>query len=311
MKVNKGKVIFIVGSTAIGKSSLAMKLAKRLRGEIISADSMQVYKGMGIVSQAPSAKERALVKHYLVGCLAPEKEYSAAIFSKKAAAAIKSIIRRKKIPIVAGGSGLYIKALVDGLFPSPEADHAFRKRMADYAKRYGSPKLHAKLSAIDPEAALKIHHNDIRRIIRALEIYNSTGKTMTELKSGTKGLADSYDIRIFGLTAPREKIYSNIDSRVDIMFDSPLIDEIARLRRKKLSKTAAAALGIKEVDRYLAGGYGLAEAKEMLKLNTRHFAKRQIAWFKPDVRIKWFDVAKMNEKEIVSNIVSALRKGAK
>lgn len=307
MRAEKKRVIFIVGPTAIGKTSLGLKLAKRLRGEVISADSMQVYKGMDIISQSPSRKEKLLVKHHLVGCLDPGKEYSAAIFLKKASSAISSMIRRGKIPIIVGGSGLYIKALADGLFPSPEADHRFRKKMGEYVRRYGAPKLHAKLSTIDPQAAKGIHPNDSRRIIRALEIYDSTGKTMTELKRQTKGLGEYYDIKIFGLTAPRDRIYKRIDSRVDEMFASGIINEVERLRKKRLSKTAKAALGFKEVSGYLDGEYGLEKAMDMVKLNTRHFAKRQLAWFRPDNRIKWFDVTRINAKIIVSRISGSVR----
>ena len=238
-------VIFIVGPTAAGKTAVAARLARLISGEIISCDSMQVYKGMPILSQSPSARVRKAARHHLVSAVDPSKEYSVAAFRRSAAAAIKSILKKGKIPIVAGGTGLYAKALVDGLFPSPEADMAFRRKMAAFASRYGSPRLHARLSKIDPESASSIHPNDARRIVRALELRHSTGRTMTELKSNTKGLKGVYKIKIFGITMPRDKIYAAIDARVDRMFEEGVVKEVKRLRRKRLSKTSRAVLGFR------------------------------------------------------------------
>jgi len=296
------KVIFIVGPTAIGKTGLAVKLAKKTRGEIISCDSMQIYKGMDILSQAPSKDDRRSVRHHLVGLLDPDKEYSAAAFRREAGRIIDLIRRRKKVPIVAGGSGLYVKALVDGLFSSPKADLKFRKKMAALASRHGTGRLHARLAAVDPAAAERIHPNDARRIIRALEVYHSTGRTMTELKAGTKGLAGCYRIKLFGLTGPREEIYSAIETRVDRMFAGGILREVKRLKQKKLSKTAKAVLGFKEVSGYLDGKYDLDTARYLLKRNTRHFAKRQLAWFRADKRIKWFDMSRLSEAAAVKRI---------
>src|SRR3989338_1026965 len=302
------KVIFIVGPTAVGKTALAIKLARAIGGEIISCDSMQVYRGMKILSQAPSLSERRAVTHHLVGALSPGREYSAAIFRQKANRLIKSIIRRKKIPIVVGGSGLYVKALVDGLFPTPAADAAFRKRMQNFVSRHGSERLHEKLSGIDPCAAAKIHQNDARRIIRALEIYDSTGRTMTEMKDRTRGLAGEYDIKTFGITKSRDGIYSDINRRVERMFGSGALDEVKRLRRRMpLSKTAKAALGFKEIAGYLDGEYDLNTAKELLKRNTRRFAKRQFTWFKADKRIRWLDLDRMRETDILRKMTREVK----
>jgi len=262
---------------------------------------------MVVLSQAPSPSEKKKARHYLVGILDPRKEYSVASFRSKASRLIKSIIKRKKIPIVVGGSGLYVKALVDGLFPSPEADLKFRGRMQKFAARYGSPKLHSALAKIDPDAAANIHPNDARRIIRALEIYDSTGRTMTELKRETKGLKDNYDIKIFGLTRPRPQVYSSIDARVDKMFAGGVVNEVKALGKKRLSKTARAVLGFKEISEYLDGGYGLDEAMSLVKRNTRRFAKRQMTWFRSDGRIRWFDVSRMSEGAIVKKICGEVK----
>lgn len=284
---SKKTVIFIVGPTAIGKTALALKIARKIKGEIISCDSMQVYKCMDILSQAPDKSGTKKINYRLVRFLDPRKEFNVALFIKKATRLINDITGRKKIPIVVGGSGLYVKGLIDGLFPSPDADLKFRKKMYDYAARYGSARLHLKLEGIDPASAELIHPNDTRRIVRALEIWHSTGKTMTELKKSTKGISDRYEIRIFGLTASRDKIYSNIDKRVDKMFAEGVIDEVKRLSVRKLSRTAKAVLGFKEILGYMNGEYGLETAKELMKRNTRRFAKRQLTWFKADKRIRW------------------------
>lgn len=297
-----GPVVFIVGPTATGKTRLAIKLAKRLGGEIISCDSMQAYKGMSILSQAPSAGEMKKICHHLVGCIEPGKEYNVAVFIKKATSLIASIIKKKKVPIVAGGSGLYMKALVDGLFPSPKADMKFRRAMQAFAKRYGSKRLHAKLAKIDPESALAIHPNDVRRIIRALEVHHSTGRTMTELKAKTKGLKDRYAIKIFALTMPRGALYRAIDTRVDRMLANGLLREVEKLKKKKLSMTAKAALGFNEIAGYLDGEYALEKAIELMKMNTRRYSKRQFTWFNADKRILWLDVRRMSEAVIMKKI---------
>ncbi len=300
-------ILFIVGPTAIGKTHLATMLAKKLRGEIISCDSMQVYKGMDILSQAPSKDEKKAAKHHLVGILDPKKEYNAATFRKKAMPIIEAIIRRRKVPIIAGGSGLYIRALMDGLFPASAADIKFRERMQRFVSRHGSDKLHDRLSKIDPGSARLIHPNDVRRIIRALEIYESTGRTMTELKSKTKGLKDRYDIKVFGLIAPREKIYSRIDSRVDKMFSCGVVKEAGKLTKKSMSRTAETVLGFREIRLYLKGEYDLEYAKDLIKMKTRRFAKRQLTWFRPDSRIKWFDITRNPEAKIVKRIMREVR----
>lgn len=296
-------LIFIVGPTAIGKTALAVKLAKRIGGEIVSSDSMQVYKGMKILSQAPGSVEKRSAKHHLVGSLDPKKEYSVADFRIRASAIIEEVARRKKIPIVAGGSGLYMKGLIDGLFPSPKADKKFRKSMEKFVLKYGSGKLHEKLCKIDPGSARLIHPNDKRRIIRALEIYNATGKTMTELKGRTRGLSDIYDIKIYGLIRPREEIYASINSRVEKMFKLGLVREVRSLKRKRLSRTAKGVLGYKEIAGYIDGDYDLDTAKELLKRNTRRFAKRQLSWFRGDGRIRWIDLGKTSTAQAVRKII--------
>lgn len=304
-------IIFIVGATATGKTSVSVKLARRIKGEVISCDSMQVYKGLGVLSQAPRPSDTKNIRHHLVKSLSPQKEFSVAAFIKKAGRLIDDITSRKKIPIIAGGSGLYVKGLIDGLFPSPAADTKFRERMRAYSARHGNERLHEKLIQIDPAAASSIHPNDTRRVIRALEIWHSTGRTMTDLKGRTKGLAGKYDIKIFGLTAPREIIYSNINNRVDRMLSGGAINEVKRLSKKRLSKTARAILGFTELSSYLKGECDLETARELMKRNTRRFAKRQLTWFRADKRIRWFDVSRLSEREIVTRITDLCHKVTK
>ena len=279
-----------------------MRLAEKLDGEIISCDSMQVYKGMPILSQAPSGEALKKARHHLIGFVPPEREFNVSIFREEASRKIRDVLGRKKTPLVVGGSGLYVKALIDGLFPSPERDASFRARMQRYVARNGSPALHIRLTKIDPETASRIHPNDSRRVIRALEIYNSTKKTMSELKTMTRGLKDEFDIVIFGLTLPREELYKRINTRVDEMIGAGLFGEVRRLMKVSLSRTARQALGFNEISGYLKGELTLDEAVELLKKNTRNFAKRQIAWFRADKRIVWLDIMNKKGDEVADRI---------
>ncbi|NQU95915.1 MAG: tRNA (adenosine(37)-N6)-dimethylallyltransferase MiaA [Candidatus Omnitrophica bacterium] len=291
----KEKVIFIVGPTAVGKTSLAIKLAKKIKGEIISADSMQVYKGMDILSQKPTKRERSAAPHHLISFLKASDEYSAAIFAKMAEKKIEGIIKKGKIPIVVGGSGLYIKTLIDGIFPSKGKDEKIRQNLRQIADRNGSIFLHNKLKRVDPLAAQGIHPNDLKRVIRALEIYELEKKTKTSLKPKTTGLKDIYDVRIFGLNMNRGKLYERINKRVDLMFKKGIVNEVKKLLRKTLSVTSKQALGIKEIEGYFNKAYDETEAKDALKKNTRRFAKRQLTWFRADKRIVWLDIDKTRE----------------
>ena len=302
MRISANTLIFVVGPTAIGKTRLSIALARKLRGEIVSCDSMQLYKGAGILSQAPTAAERKKVRHHLVGVLDPRTDCTVALYRTKAMRAIRSILKKGKTPITVGGSGLYVKALIDGLFPAPPADDVFRGRMERLAARRGSAALHERLVKIDPVSAARIHPNDMRRIIRALELYHITGKTMTEHAALTQGLKDVYKICLVGLTRPRDQIYTAIDARVERMFASGAVAEARRLSRRKISKAAAALLGFKEIGGYLRGEYSLEEAKELLRMNTRRFAKRQLAWFRADKRIRWFSVSRSRDSELVKKI---------
>ncbi len=303
----KNRIIFIVGPTGVGKTSLALELAERLSGEIISSDSMQGYRWMDVMSQKPTACQRERVPHHLVDFLDIREEYSAAKFAAEATRLIDDIIKRKRIPIIVGGSGLYVKALVDGLFPSPEKNTVLRRKLEKQAKLYGTGQLHDRLRSIDAKAASDIHPNDLRRIVRALEIFLLTGMPVSEHKKRTKGLKDKYDITIYGLTRPRAVLYERIDKRVDSMVVDGMVVEVAFIKEKGPGMTAKASLGYKEFCGYLDKKYSLEEAKELLKKNTRRLAKKQMTWFRADDRVKWIDVGSLSQEDAVESISTELR----
>lgn len=289
MMKKKPKIIFILGPTGAGKSEFAGRLAKKIKGEIISCDSMQVYKGMRILSQYPSAKLMKAVPHHLIGCLSPSMEWSAADFVKAAKKIVGDMIRRGKIPVITGGTGLYARAFIEGLFPSPPKDEKLRRKIYKEAEKSGSAKIYSKLKKVDPAYAAKIHPNDLRRIVRALEVYKLTGRPMSDQHKETRGLRGEYDISVFILNMNRDELYERIDRRVDQMFAAGLLSEVKRLRRIRLSRTAKAALGYKEAGDYIDGRVGLQETKGIIKMNTRRYAKRQLTWFRKEKAAKWVD----------------------
>lgn len=310
MKSDKGKkpkIIFIVGPTAAGKTGFSIRLARELKGEIISADSMQAYRYMDIISQKPTAEERKIIPHHLIDILNPSEEYSAAKFAKMAVTVIHNITERGRMPIVVGGSGLYMKALLDGLFHSPERDLGFRKGLADEAKDKGNTYMHDELKKVDPQAASGIHPNDLRRIIRALEVYHLTGIPISELKKRAKGIRDDFEVHIYGIIRPRPVIYKMIEERVDRMFNAGLLREVEKMRNKRPSVTAGVSLGYREVLGYLEGRYSLEDAKNLLRKNTKHFAKKQLTWFKADNRITWIDIEKTSQKKALQLVKKSLR----
>ena len=288
--MQKQKLIFIVGPTAVGKTEAAVILAQRLNAEIISCDSMQIYKGMDIITSKPAAALRRKVKHHLIGIIGPDREYNVSKFKREALKKIKEILKKGKTPILVGGTGLYMSILIDGIFKTKAQNKNIRERFYNQAKLMGSDYLYEKLKNVDPQAAAKIHPHDAKRIIRALEVFEITGKPISELQKLKEGLSASYDIKIFCLNMEREKLKKRINERVEKMFSKGAVNEVKKLVRRKLSKTAVSAIGIKELKGYLDGAYDLNEASRLIKRNTRAYAKRQLTWFRKDKRIKWFDL---------------------
>jgi tRNA dimethylallyltransferase len=290
--MNKQRIVFLVGPTATGKSAVAGFLAKKINAEIVSCDSMQMYRGMDIVTAMPGSGLRKKVSHHLFRALDPRKEYDVSRYRRDALAAIARITKAGKTPLFVGGTGLYMSVLIEGLFPHAGKNLLLRKKLAALADRKGSAYLHGMLKKIDPAAARKIHPHDAKRIIRALEVYRVTGKRISDLQKERKGLGSEYDIRAFCLTMDREELYQRINRRIDCMFRQKVVNEVKKIISIKPRKTASCAIGVGEIKGYLEGNYDLAHARELMKLNTRRYAKRQLTWFRKDKRIQWISVKK-------------------
>lgn len=285
------RIIFIVGPTAVGKSAVAACLARKLDSEVVSCDSMQVYKGMRIISSYPDRKFLKAVRHRLISSVPANREYNVSRYRRQALREISRIRASGKVPVFSGGTGLYMSVLTDGIFKVKPISRKIRERLYRRAEIKGSSYLHKRLKKVDPEAAGRIHPNDTKRTIRALEVFEGAGKPISLLQKQRSGLRADYDVRIFCLNRERPELYRRIDSRVETMFRSGLLNEVKRLLRSGLSKTSCTALGIKEVKRHIDGEYDLEEAKRLLKLNTRRYAKRQLTWFRKDKGIIWINIS--------------------
>lgn len=287
MSQSTPKIIFIVGPTGVGKSQAALSLAKTAGGEIVSCDAMQVYREVNIACDKPSEEERQEIPHHLLDVVSVTEEFDVAQYRRLAVAAIEDIVGRGKLPVVVGGSGLYMSVLLDGIFKSQVKDENVRKQLQEKAATVGIEALHQQLEQLDPKAASKIHPNDKKRLVRALEVVLTMGKPISQMQKERSGLWDQYPVKILGLNRPREKLYNLIEARVDRMFEQGLIEEVQALLKLPLSRTASTLIGIPEVRGYLEGTYDLERAKYLLKLNSRHYAKRQLTWFRRDERIEW------------------------
>jgi len=285
----------------VGKSGAALHLAKKLNSEIISCDSMQLYKNMDIITSKPKRSEFKKVPHHLIGVISPEKEYNVTKYRVAALKESNKIIEKNKVPLFVGGTGLYMSVLIDGIFNENAHDQKVIDALYKKSEKSGSAYLHKKLKEVDPVAAGKIHPNDLRRIIRALEVFKVTGKPISQLQKQRKGLPDNYNVKIFCLNMDRNKLYKRIDERVERMFKDGLIKEAKKLLSSKLSKTASVAIGLKELRGYLEGSYDLQEAKDMMKRNTRQYAKRQLTWFRKDKRVKWVNIKDNETSAEVAN----------
>lgn len=300
------KLIFILGPTASGKSAVAAELASRINGEVISCDSMQVYRNMDIVNQAPEDEILSKVPHHLVKVISPEEEYSAARFVEDSQKCIDAVLSNGHIPVFAGGAGLYVKSLLDGLFEAPPKNREIRKKLGQIALEKGPEHLYSKLEKIDPVAARALHPNDERRIIRALEVFELTGTPISEKRAESRGIREDYDCISFGLRLSRQDLYDRINDRVEKMFKDGLVAEVMRLLERDLSLTAEKALGVKEISAFSKEGVSPDKAREELKKNTRRYAKRQMTWFRADKSIEWINAARPVE-EIVGEILTRIK----
>lgn len=283
-------IIFIVGPTAVGKSEVGFYLAKRLDGEIVSCDSMQVYREINIASNKPSPETRRAVPHHMIDIVSITESFDVARFNVLARRAIEGIEQRRRVPIVVGGSGLYMQVLLDGIFEGGQRDEAFRRRMWALAKEKGPEVLHGMLTGVDPEAARKIHPRDIKKTIRALEVCQRQGRPISEAQKDRRGLWEEKKVRVFALNQDREHLYAKINQRVERMAGEGLLEEIQRLKDWPWSQTARGLIGVKEVLDFFNGKGTWTETLALIQRNTRRLAKRQLTWFRRDPRIEWVDV---------------------
>ena len=295
----KDKLLVILGPTATGKSKLGITLAQKLRGEIISADAFLVYKGMDIGTAKPSKEELAQTKHHLIDILTPNETYSAAIFQKLAKQLIRDLNQANILPILVGGTGLYIQSLLEGYeFPPVREDAHLRGELAGFAEEFGNNALHARLRELSPDSAARIHPNNRRRVIRALEVSaNMPGV------SGRKQTEQIYDAKVFGLSMPRATLYERINQRVDTMFANGLIDEVKKLIAREATRQSIALRGIgyKEVIDCIDGKHTIETCKQLVARNTRRFAKRQFTWYNKMPYINWLSVENTVNRELLAN----------
>lgn len=300
-------VCILAGPTAVGKTDISLALARNLCGEIISADSAQVYKYMDIGTAKLKESEMQGIKHYMIDEVTPDKDFSVAQFREKAEAYILDINKRGKLPIITGGTGLYINSILNNLdFTDSISDESFRKEMQEIANCKGSGYLHSMLEAVDPASCKKLHPNDLRRIIRALEVHKHTGRPISYYQEESRKKPPKYIFAYITLTMNRKKLYDRIDQRVDNMLSMGLVEEVEGLLNMGYDRrlTSMQALGYKEIAGYLQGEISKDEAVRILKRDTRHYAKRQLTWFRRDKRIKWVDVDSFYKKDVVlENII--------
>ena len=305
-KMEKPKIVALLGPTATGKSTLALELARRFQGEIISADSVQVYRWMDIGTAKPSAQDRKMVPHHLVDILDPDEVYSAALFRQQADNIICELHKRKTPIFVVGGTGLYLKALTRGLFRGPTANAGLRLALQRNAERDGSEVLHQELQKLDPESASRIHPHDQFRIIRALEVY-SLGRKPISLFQREHGFREAYyEVLKIGLCCDREDLYGRIEIRVDKMMEMGWANEVRSLLKQGYGPglKSMQSLGYRHILAYLSGQLTLDEAVRLIKRDTRRYAKRQITWFKADPEVLWFP-ADQGSFRAIGSIVEA------
>lgn len=309
----KKPLIVLTGPTAVGKTSLSIGLARAVEGEIISADSMQVYKHMDIGSAKIKKEEMKGIPHYLIDVLEPEEEFHVACFQKMAKEAMKEIYSKGKIPILTGGTGFYIQAVVKDIdFSQDTEKSSVRKRLELLVKEKGGQYLHELLTQRDPESAEKIHPNNIKRVIRALEYYELTGEKISLHNEREGEKVSPYNTAYFVLNDHRERLYERIDRRVDQMLDEGLVEEVRRLEQMGYTRDMVSmqGLGYKEILAYLEGEYSLEEAVYVLKRDTRHFAKRQLTWFRREKDVIWVNKPDFDydDKKILEYILENCKK---
>ena len=301
-------LVVVVGPTGVGKTALAVDLARSLQGEIVSADSRQIYRHMDVGTAKPTSEEQALVPHHLIDVVDPDQTLTLAQYQDLAYRAIDGIVARGRLPFLVGGTGLYVRAVAEGwAVPRVAPDPVLRQVLQERAEREGAASLYAELQAVDPEAAARIHPHNVRRIVRALEVYHSSGETMSAQRGRQ---APPFDELWIGLTMPRARLYALVDARIERMIDAGWVDEVRDLLASgyRLDLPALSALGYREIVAYVRGETSLEEAVALIKRHTRRFIRHQYAWFGlQDPRLHWFDVSEPFEDAVRELVVSFLR----
>lgn len=309
--MNNRPLIILTGPTAVGKTALSIGLAKAVDGEIISADSMQVYRKMNIGTAKIQQSEMQGVRHHLIDILDPGEDFNVVLFKKYALEAMKDIYSREKIPVVVGGTGFYIQALLYEInFEDNDNDMSYREELQTLAAEHGNSYIHDMLAGVDPESAEKIHENNVKRVIRALEFYKKTGMKISKHNEAESQKESPYNFEYFVLNDDRQKLYDRIDRRIDIMLADGLLDEVRSLVDEGYSRDLVSmqGLGYKEMIDYIQERYTLDEAVYTLKRDTRHFAKRQVTWFKREKQVTWVNKNEFDsEADILSFMIERLR----
>nr|WP_170294511.1 tRNA (adenosine(37)-N6)-dimethylallyltransferase MiaA [Heliomicrobium gestii] len=303
-------LVLIVGPTAVGKSDAGIALAQRFNGEIISGDSMQVYRGMDIGTAKLKPEERGGIIHHMIDILDPDQPFSVADFQRRVTALIADIVGRGRLPILVGGTGLYVRSIIDHYAFTDEAtDLELRQRLEEEAASFGLEVLHNRLTEVDPAAARRIHVNDRKRIIRALEVYHLTGRRQSDFHYADAIQQPKYRLAPIALTMERQELYRRIDLRAQIMIESGLVEEVKGLLKRGFPPTLPSmqAIGYKEIVGYLQGEYDLTQALYLLQRNTRHFAKRQYTWFRRDSRLIWFAADAIEREKLLEGMCNAVR----
>lgn len=306
----KRKILVLAGPTGVGKTELSIELAKRLNGEIISADSMQIYKYMDIGSAKVTKEEMDGIKHHLIDVVEPSERFSASDFKKYGEKALQEIMAKDKFPMIVGGTGLYINALTCNMnFSETDKDQEYRDKLEALANEKGNKYIHSLLKEIDPISYKEIHANNRKRVIRALEVYKLTNKPFSSYNAGEDFYKSNYDIYFYILNMDREKLYERINKRVDVMMEKGLLDECIKLKEMGYTSSIQAMQGIgyKEILFYLEGKISLEESVDMIKQGSRNYAKRQLTWFRRDPRAIFLDKDKLTSEEIVNKIIDDIK----
>ncbi|MBE6047125.1 MAG: tRNA (adenosine(37)-N6)-dimethylallyltransferase MiaA [Clostridium sp.] len=306
----KEKILVLAGPTGVGKTELSINLAKKLNGEIISADSMQIYKHMDIGSAKVTEEEMKGVKHHLIDVVEPSEEFSVSEFKNYGQEALNKILKDGKLPMIVGGTGLYINSLTCNMnFTESEKDEEYRKELETLAREKGNVYVHELLKDIDHKSYENIHPNNLKRVIRALEVYKLTGHPFSSYNAGDKLYDTNYDIYFYVLTMNREKLYDRINKRVDIMMEKGLLEECIKLKEMGYTSLMQSMQGIgyKEIFYYLEGKISLEKAIDMIKQGSRNYAKRQLTWFRRDPRAIFLDKDILSEEEMINKIIDDIK----